>query len=196
VPRIQAPSIAEHKRLTEGRLLDAWATVVADRGYDGTSLSEVASQAGVARSAIYNYFPNKEALLLAWLGREVQRLVDRLDKELPALPTAEARLRHLVDAQVHHFAATPAAACEFQSAIDPAHHAGFVARVRPMHDLIRVVVNDGVTSGEFRPVDLDGATSLVAACLAAERVPLANGDADPEEVASRTAEFLVGALRA
>src|SRR5258706_778849 len=44
-------------------ILDAAARILVDRGYDAFTTNRVAAGAGVSVGSLYQYFPNKEALL-------------------------------------------------------------------------------------------------------------------------------------
>ena len=50
---------------TRARLQREALRLFADRGYFGTSLRDIAAAVGVRESALYNYFPGKEALFSA-----------------------------------------------------------------------------------------------------------------------------------
>src|SRR5437762_13516453 len=50
---------------TRARLIDAAAEVIGERGWDRTSLEEVARRARMTRGAIYGNFANREELLVA-----------------------------------------------------------------------------------------------------------------------------------
>jgi AcrR family transcriptional regulator len=84
VPRIRAGSIAEHKLQTRTALLDAAFRSFVSNGFAGTSLTDVASLAGVGRTTLYEYFPNKEELFLALVEERVPPLLDAAVAELPA----------------------------------------------------------------------------------------------------------------
>lgn len=61
----------QQKRSREmvGRLLDATAALLAERGLDNTTTNHVAERAGVSIGSLYQYFPDKEALIEALLVR-------------------------------------------------------------------------------------------------------------------------------
>jgi AcrR family transcriptional regulator len=61
------PKNADGQR-TRQAILDAALELFADNGYFGTSLRDVAAAVGVRESALYNYFPGKEALFEALLA--------------------------------------------------------------------------------------------------------------------------------
>jgi AcrR family transcriptional regulator len=62
---------ARRREMTREALLDAAATVFAQRGYEGASLDEIAEAAGFTRGAIYKNFDGKEDLFFAVFDRQV-----------------------------------------------------------------------------------------------------------------------------
>ncbi len=68
---------------TREALLDAAATVFAERGFQGASLDEIAATAGYTRGAIYKHFADKEELLHEVCVRLNERTFAEFD-ELPS----------------------------------------------------------------------------------------------------------------
>ena len=58
------------------QLLGVGRTLFAERGYDGTSVEEIASRAGVSKPVVYEHFGGKEGLYAVVVDREVQHLMD------------------------------------------------------------------------------------------------------------------------
>jgi AcrR family transcriptional regulator len=65
-------------RDTRDRILDAASRLFSERGFDGTSVAEVLSAAGVRSGSLYHFFPGKEALAEAVLARCADRLREAL----------------------------------------------------------------------------------------------------------------------
>ena len=74
------------------QILDAAASVFAEKGFHTTTIRDVARAAGVADGTIYNYFQNKSALLLGLFDLMTERARGQID---PAA-LLEADLRGLV----------------------------------------------------------------------------------------------------
>ena len=73
------------------------AELFAARGYEGTTLAEIAEACGVTKPIFYRHFESKKALYLELLGRHTQampRLLDRIPSEGPL----EARFEAILDA--------------------------------------------------------------------------------------------------
>ena len=74
-------------------LLDAMTVCVARSGFAGTTLEDVAREAGCSRATLYRHYPGKAALLAALVARDGEAIAARL--------VAEARVAdHLSDAVV------------------------------------------------------------------------------------------------
>ncbi len=77
-------------------LLAVAAEVFAERGYDGTSMGELARAAGISKSSTYHHVPGKEALLSRALDRAVSGLAAVFDEPEAVTGRAHERLRHVV----------------------------------------------------------------------------------------------------
>lgn len=68
---------------TRAALLEAAASLWADRGYDDVSVSDIAARAGVAKGSFFYYFPTKEHLLLELVAAgDVEELTALVDERL------------------------------------------------------------------------------------------------------------------
>lgn len=70
-----------------GKLLEATAQVLGEVGLEATSTNKIAARAGVAIGSIYQYFPNKEALIDALLDDRLHRLEALTASRMEALST-------------------------------------------------------------------------------------------------------------
>jgi AcrR family transcriptional regulator len=59
------PTKGDKRERTRSQLIEAAAEVINEKGFDRTSLEEVARRAGMTRGAIYNNFKDKEELFMA-----------------------------------------------------------------------------------------------------------------------------------
>lgn len=77
-------------------LLKAAAELFYERGYDGTSIQDLATRLGVAKSAVYHHVPSKEALLSLAVDRALDGLFAEVTKLHSMGGRAIDRLEHLV----------------------------------------------------------------------------------------------------
>lgn len=98
------PRNADGQR-TRQAILDAALDLFGERGFFGTTLRDVAAAVGIRESAIYNYFPGKQALFEALIDAEQdvkrERIVAALDE-----PAGDARavLERLARRSIDDFA--------------------------------------------------------------------------------------------
>ncbi len=74
------------------QLLDVGRSLFAEKGYDATSIEEIASRAGVSKPVVYEHFGGKEGLYAVVVDREMSNLLDRLSAAL-----SEGHPRQLVE---------------------------------------------------------------------------------------------------
>ncbi|MEU9456285.1 TetR/AcrR family transcriptional regulator [Streptomyces sp. NPDC048277] len=60
------------------RIFDATRRTLAEHGYDGASTNRIAAAAGVSPGSLYQYFPNKDAVVLAVVERYSDQLLSRV----------------------------------------------------------------------------------------------------------------------
>jgi AcrR family transcriptional regulator len=83
------------QRATRERLLTVAQNLFAERGYDRTTMDEIAAAADVSRATAFNYFPRKEELLIALVERRRAIIVDLLAREPAEGADVMDRLRHV-----------------------------------------------------------------------------------------------------
>lgn len=89
----------ERSAETRKRLLEAAIACLNERGYTGTTTTEIAGRAGVSRGAQVHHFRHKEELVLGALEHICERRLTELEYALEELPIGglEFRLETLLD---------------------------------------------------------------------------------------------------
>jgi AcrR family transcriptional regulator len=115
-------------------LLDAGAALFTEKGYEATTMTEIARHAGAAIGSLYQFFPSKEALAEALFDRFAERAATsfaRVEERAPGLSPRElADL--LVDHKLGLRSDREAAEAALSSAI-----ASIVERRKPLGDAVR-----------------------------------------------------------
>lgn len=83
-------------RYSQASLLDVAVRVFNDRGYDGTSMEDLAAALGISKSGIYHHVDSKEALLGLALDRALTSLFAVLEEPAATTGPARDRLEHVV----------------------------------------------------------------------------------------------------
>jgi AcrR family transcriptional regulator len=82
-------SNAERSAATQARLLDATIECLIERGWAGTSTTEVVRRAGVSRGAQVHHFPTKDDLVLAAVEHLLERRIAEFRATFTDLPSGE-----------------------------------------------------------------------------------------------------------
>lgn len=94
---------------TVATILEAAALVLEVKGSDGLNTNLVAQRAGVSVGTLYQYFPNKDALIVALSKREVAVFFAEAQGALHE-PTGQSALKHLITVSVRQQLRRPALA--------------------------------------------------------------------------------------
>lgn len=84
-PRSQE-QIEKIRSQSTGKILGAAFELMAQNGYEATSISQIAKHAGISKGLIYNYFDSKEDMLKALIDgalREADQLMENIVDEDP-----------------------------------------------------------------------------------------------------------------
>jgi AcrR family transcriptional regulator len=96
------------KEATDERILVAAMDAFGTRGYDGTSLDDLASDLGIRKQTILYWFPSKEALLTAVVDRCADEVTRRLVGALEGAEDGFGRVEAMVRAMFRLAARHPA----------------------------------------------------------------------------------------
>jgi AcrR family transcriptional regulator len=166
VPKIIGNSIEEHRERMNERIFVALARLLDHRGYDAVTLAEVSAAAGLARTAMYNYYPDKESLLIAYTAHETGVYLARLRIELATVSTPIDRLRVFVRVQLNHLATQHIAASSLASVLTEDGHKRMAEHIAPLWDTLRTIITEAVEQRYLPEADIDLVLPLVTATIA------------------------------
>ncbi|WP_406369811.1 TetR/AcrR family transcriptional regulator [Streptomyces sp. NBC_00647] len=88
----------ELRRRSRERLLQAAVELVSERGYDATTLGDIADRAGSARGLVSYYFPGKRQLLQSAVHRLMHRTLEEALEREPRTEDGRERMARAIDA--------------------------------------------------------------------------------------------------
>jgi AcrR family transcriptional regulator len=120
---MRKPSLKSGKKSdeTRARLLEAALTLFRNRGFESTTMRDIAQQAGVALGAVYYYFDSKDALVMAFYERAQMEVTPLVEEALSRTQNLEERLRALLRGKFDYFAPNRALLGALSTHIDPQH---------------------------------------------------------------------------
>jgi AcrR family transcriptional regulator len=86
------------------KILTAALDLFRQRGFDQTTMREIAQKAEVATGAAYYYYASKDEIVMDFYRRACTEMQPKLESALAANTTLEARLREIVRVKLAHFA--------------------------------------------------------------------------------------------
>jgi AcrR family transcriptional regulator len=98
VPKLWTETIETHRQEVEAAIIETTATLVAAHGLTAVTMSRIAEEAGIGRATLYKYFPEVEAILVAWHERHVDRHLAYLAEIRDRVGDAGARLAAVLEA--------------------------------------------------------------------------------------------------
>jgi AcrR family transcriptional regulator len=151
VPRLWDDTIQAHRAAVRDAILDTTATLVSKHGLLSVTMSQIAEATGIGRATLYKYFPDVEAILVAWHERQITAHLAQLadlrdqggdaDQRLQAVLEAYALISH--DRFSHQHPGPEVAAL--------LHRGPHLTRAQQqVHGLIKDLLTVAAASGEVR----------------------------------------------
>jgi AcrR family transcriptional regulator len=78
VPKLWTETIEAHRHAVHNAILDTTAALVSEHGLLSVTMSRIAEETGIGRATLYKYFPDVEAILLAWHERQISDHLEQL----------------------------------------------------------------------------------------------------------------------
>ena len=148
VPKLWNETIDAHRRAVHDAILDTTAALAMDQGLASVTMSQIAEETGIGRATLYKYFPDVEAILVAWHDRHVAGHLERLTALRDQAGDPGSRL----DAAVRAYALICHHRGRHARDIDAVLHRGAqVAQARQqLADLFRDLLADAAAAGNIR----------------------------------------------
>lgn len=187
---------------TETLIVKAAIAVMAEHGYHGTSVRDIADRADLSPASLYNHFASKQRILVAIMERGIAELTRRTSAALDAVPGGDSadpaeRLRAIVAVHVlYHLEdqrGTLLGTSELRALEEPVRSAHVAKRVAHQR-IFETVVADGVRRGVFTtPYPVDAARAIVTMCTAVATWYREDGPLSREEISKRYQELSLAA---
>ncbi len=191
-----SPHVQEKRRRRRAEILHAALRAFRERGYHATTLEDIADEIGVRKTALYHYFPDKEAILYE-CHKESLAEIERLTKEAKKLDSATEALEHVirefVRVMIDTFEGSPLA---FEvSALSEDHQDEVIAARDRFERRLRKIIDEGKKSGAFGSVDSKIAVfAILGAINWIARWYRPEGSLHAPELGAEFANYLVGGL--
>lgn len=130
-------------------------------GYSATSTRDICADVGLVHSAIYNYFPSKEAVVLAIEERDMTEMITELEAIASGEPDPGKRLVAIITYVFNQATQRRSAwrlLADMLRSISPQNRAFVVRRRDQFQALVSSAIEDAVAAGMVAPADIRLAT--------------------------------------
>ena len=195
---IGSAHILDKRQRRRAEILHAALRAFRENGYHATTLDAIAEHVGVGKTALYHYFPDKEAILYECHREslaEVRRLMTIAGK---SAESASERLALVIREHVRVIIETlEGSPLAFEvTALSPEHQAEVIQARDRYERGLRKIIDNGIRRGEFRSVDSKIAVfAILGAINWIARWYKPEGAVQAPELGEQFADYLVGGLR-
>lgn len=173
----------ERSALAAEQIVDAAASLFAERGVAAVGMAEIASAAGCSRATVYRYFDNRDALHNAFVHREARRVGAAVAHELADVADPRERLVRAVMSSIRLVRDDPILAAWFS--VDDA---GTAVRLAQSSEVIEAMVAELLGPGAGTDPDIRRRASWVVRVIVSL---LADPGSDADEERALVEEFVV-----
>jgi len=180
---------------TRQRIRMEAASLFRNKGFNGTSMADLAKEVGISKSSLYHHFPSKQALLSEIIELTVDRVTPLVravaDSDLPIARRLETAIAlHTVEA----IRDRDAIACFIEEGryLSPDFMTTHIANRDRYETIFRDMFVEGIASGDFVDQDVGIAVkAILGMSNSVVRWYQPSGRYSPEEIAAEIAEFVV-----
>ena len=147
MPKLWTETIEQHRRAVGDAIQDTTAALVAEHGLASVTMSRIATETGIGRATLYKYFPDVEAILMAWHERHVRGHLAQLAEVRDANGSPADRL----EAVLHAYAFITYRRPHGTEIAAVVHNGeGLGEAERQLHSLVRDLLVEAAICGEIR----------------------------------------------
>jgi len=172
-----------------------------DRGYDNTSIRQIAGACGFQSSNIYYYFHNKEHILFELMSKEVSQLVRSIKHlEKDGSGSCVDRLRSLIKIHCDLTLKNRKSSLRLLPDVElkrlsPRHRASVMQRRDAYDRILRKIIRSGIDRGEFAQIDEKLADFCIASVIVRSRIWFSpEGEYSVDEIADFILNFVTKGL--
>ena len=166
-PMANRPRIAREREARTSLILDSAERLFVEKGYDATSVQDIAERADFSRTSIYQYFSNKEEIYLCILERYTDLLTERvLTATADSVPVPDKirafleEIRKISREKSNFFELYFIQRHQVEPRLSTELRAQLNAKRRELENVFRDFYRQGIERGEVRNINVKDASNL------------------------------------
>ncbi|MBS1790128.1 MAG: TetR family transcriptional regulator [Acidobacteria bacterium] len=179
------------------------AQMICERGFDATSMSDIAEAVGITKAGVYHFIPSKKELLFAIMSYGMDTLEAAVIQPAREIADAEQRLKAIITSHSmliarssNDFGHSPVTILvEEELGLSPVHRRKLRQRKRVYVDLIRSTLEEMKAEGKLKDIDVTAAAfSLLGMILWVARWFRPDGKLSRQQVAEEICKIALNGL--
>lgn len=138
------------------QIYEAAARLFRDKGYQATSMRDLAKEVGLRASSLYNHFPSKSDVLREICTNNAQRFLEGMQEVEVLDASATEKLTRLIRLHIRLSLEDVTSVTAFNDEwrhLEEPHLSAFLKLRKDYESRFQTIIQTGVASGEFKPVN-------------------------------------------
>ena len=168
------------------------------KGFQETSMREIAEAAGLGKSTLYDYFKTKDEILVYYFEDQLNDITAAVQQIAMQNKSADKRLREIIQIHMEFLQANKSLFMKLSmeaQRLKPESQRTIQEKRHAYQDLLRALIDEGIREGAFRQVD----SLLAARILITSLAPLvftSRPSGTPQEMVTATLDIFFKGIEA
>lgn len=171
-PKIMGSTLEEHREQTRMAIFAALSRLMGECGFDAISMADLAAEANIGRSTIYNHYHDKESVLLDFVTEEMALYITQMRKALYTARNPIDKLRIYVRAQLlteRTYLMSPGP--PLREVLSPEANAKLYEHVKQTSTILEAILRECFEDYRIPEYDPTVIIALIHGALTGRRVP-------------------------
>lgn len=150
------PLTAEEQERRRKEIFDASVHLFLDKGFNETTMREIAQAAGVGKSTLYDYFKSKDEILVSYFENEIQTITERAQEIVAQDLGVPEKLRKIMQMHLEYLVDNKKLYLKLSvesQRLSLGSQQQIQIKRHGYQDMIRTLVEEGIQQEDFRPVN-------------------------------------------
>jgi len=191
------PLTEEEQAKRRHKIFRSVVNIFLEKGFQETSMREIAEMAGLGKSTLYDYFKTKDDILLYFFEDQINELTDAAQQIAVQNIPADERLEQITQIHMELLQANKSLFLKMSleaQRLKPESQKQIQEKRHAYQDLIRALIDEGIREGVFRKVD----SLLAARILITSMAPVvftSRPTGTPQQMVKETMEIFFKGLQ-
>ncbi|MFC1980940.1 TetR/AcrR family transcriptional regulator [Chloroflexota bacterium] len=186
--------------LNKAAIIEKSGSLFLKKGYDRTSMRDIARSCGYEAGNIYNYFRNKEQLLYEVIKEETERFISLIKHiEVDDITNPVEQLRSLIEIHFNFILGKKGGKLIFDKEsknLTPAHRKKIIESRDMWESIVRKIIRRGIDTGDFAEIDEKVVVYALASIIVRGRIWFSpKGRLSSNEIGDIISKIIINGLK-